>query len=76
MNIAKIRKTFLLSQYPMSFSGRHDEVVYIMVSIKLRFCKYMDDGHYVCHLLDNNTGTWCNCDYDKKTNYSEYPENV
>ena len=34
------------SQYSMSFSGGNDEVVYIMVSIKIHRSKEMDSGHY------------------------------
>ena len=60
----------------MSFSGKHDEVFYILVSIKLHVGKYMDSGHYFCDVLDYNTVMWWNCDDDTITNYSGYPENV
>ena len=59
----------------MSFSGKNDEVVYILVSIKLHVVNYIN-GHYVCDLLYYRTGTWRNCDYDTVTNYSGYLENV
>ena len=36
----------------------------------------MDSGHYVCDILDYNTGTWWRCDDEIITNYSGYPENV
>ena len=58
------------------FLGKHDEDVYIIVSVKLHIGKYMDSGHYVCDILDYNTGTWWNCDDDTITNYSGYPENI
>ena len=49
-------KVALPSQYSMSFSGSHDEVFYILVSIKLHVGKYMDISHYACDVLDYNTG--------------------
>ena len=33
----------------------------------------MDKGHYVCDVLDHNTGTWWNCDHCKITQYPGYP---
>ena len=37
----------------------------------------MDSGHYVCDVLDYNTGTWWRCDDDTTIkNYSGYPDNV
>ena len=36
----------------MSFSGRHDEVIYIMVSINNPVGKDIDSGQYVCDALD------------------------
>ena len=35
----------------------------------------MDQGHYVCDVLDYNTGTWWNCDDKKITQYPGYPMN-
>ena len=58
----------------MSFPGKHAELVYILVSIKIRIGKYMDIGHYICDVLDYNTGTQWNFDRDTITNYSEYPQ--
>ena len=69
-------KIDLPSQYSMSFSGKHDEVVYIIVSIKVRVDKYMDSGHYIFDELYYNTGIWCNCYDDTITHSSGYPENV
>ena len=36
----------------MSFSGSDDEVVYILVSVKINVGKDMDSGHYYCDVLD------------------------
>ena len=59
----------------MYFSGSHDEVVYIMASIKLHVGRDTDSDHYICDVLDYNTGTWWKCDYDIITIYSGYTEN-
>ena len=69
-------KKSLPSQYSMSFSGRHDEVVYILLSINIRDSKDMDSGHYVCDVFYYNLGTWCIYDDDTIINYSGYPDNV
>ena len=50
----------------MSFSGKHDEAVYILVAIKLHAGNDINSGNYVCDVLDYNTGTWWNCDDNKK----------
>ena len=60
----------------MSFSGRHDEVVYILVSINICVGTDMDSGPYICEVLYNNTETCCRFDDDTITNYSGYLENV
>ena len=60
----------------MFFNGKHGEVVYILVSIKIHVGKDMYSGHQVCGVLDYNTGTWWNYDDDKITNYLVYPENI
>ena len=60
----------------MSFSGKNDKAVYILFSIKQNVGKDMDSGHYVCDVLDYNTGTWWNYDDDTITNHSGYLENV
>ena len=59
----------------MSFQD-NPEVIYILFSIKLHIGNDMDKGHYVCDLLDYNTGTWKNCDYKTITQYTGYPMNV
>ena len=33
----------------------------------------MDNGHYVCDVLDYNTGTWRNSDDETITQYPGYP---
>ena len=77
MNSAKIKYIIALqSQYSIPFSGRHDEVVYILVSLKLRVVKDMYTDHYVCDLLGYNTGIWWRWDNDTITNYSGHPENI
>ena len=69
-------KTALLSQYSMVFTGKHDEVVYIIFYIKLLIGKDIDRGQYVCDELYYNTRTCLNCNDDTITNYSGYTENV
>ena len=59
----------------MSFP-KNPEVIYILVSIKLHIGNDMDQGHYVCDVLDYYTGTWWNCDDEKVTEYPGYPMNV
>ena len=59
----------------MSFPD-NPEVFYIIVSIKLYIGDDMDKGHYVCYVLDYNTGTWWNCDDVTITQYPGYPMNV
>ena len=60
----------------MSLPGICSEVLYIIVYIKLNIGKDMDKGHYVCYVLDYNTGTWWNCDDDTITQYPGYPISV
>ena len=57
----------------MHFSGKHDEVVDIIVSIKIHVGKNKDGCHYACNILYYITGKWYNFDDDTITNYSEYP---
>ena len=59
----------------MSFPN-DPKVIYILVSIKLDIGNDMDQGHYVCDVLDYNTGTWWNCDDEKVTPYPGYPMNL
>ena len=74
--LQKSNKVAFPDQYFMSFTGIDAEVIYIIVSIKINIGKYMDKGHYVCDILDYNTGTWWNCDDDTITQYPGYPMNV
>ena len=60
----------------MSFTGIEFELIYILISVKLRIGKYMDKGHYVCGILYYNTGTWWNCYDDTITQYPVYPMNL
>ena len=50
-------KISLSDQYSMSFPNNY-EVLYILASVKLHIGIDMDQGHYVCDVLDYNTGTW------------------
>ena len=68
-------KIALPAQYSMSFPN-DTKVIYILVSIKFHIGNYMDQGHYVCDVLDYNTGTWWNCDDEIITEYPGYPMNV
>ena len=52
MNIAKINKIVLPDQYSMSFPDKHIEVIYIIVSIKLRYVNDIHSVHYVYDVLD------------------------
>ena len=36
----------------------------------------MDQGHYICDVLDYSTGTWWKCDDEIITKYPGYPMNV
>ena len=51
-------------------------MLYILVYIKLHIGNGMDKGHYVCDVLDYNTGTWCNCDDKTIPQYPGYSSNV
>ena len=68
-------KIALPAQYSMFFPD-NPEVIYILVSIKLHIGNDMDKVHYVCDVLDYNTGTWWNCDDKRITQYPGYPMNV
>ena len=57
-------------QYSMHFPVTNAEVIYIIVSFKIHVVNYMDKVHYVCDVLDYNTGTWWNCDDDTTSQYS------
>ena len=50
--------------YSMSFLGKHAEVIYILVYIKIHIGNDMYKSHYACDVLDYSTETWWNCDGD------------
>ena len=52
------------------------KVIYVLFSIKYYIVNDMDQGHYVCDVLDYNTGTWWKCDDEIVTKYPGYPMNV
>ena len=58
----------LSAQYSMSFPN-DPKVIYVLAYIKFRIGNDMDQGHYVCDVLDYNTGTWWNCDDEIVTEY-------
>ena len=62
-------------QYSVSFPNNCEELC-ILVSIKLHIGNYMYQVHYVCDVLDYNTGTFWNCDDEIITEYLGYPINV
>ena len=73
---AKIKQKIALpAQYSTSFPD-NPEVLYILVSIKLHIGYDVDKGHYVCDVLDYNTGTRRNCYDETITQYPGYPMNV
>ena len=68
-------KIALSAQYFLS-RPNNPEVIYIIVSIKYHIGNYMDQGHYICDILDYSTGTWWKCDDETITKYLGYPMNV
>ena len=56
----------------MSFP-ENPEVIYITVYINLHIGNDKYNGHYVCDVLDYNTGTWRNSDDETITQYPGYP---
>ena len=52
------------------------KAIYILVSIKIYIGNDIDQGHYVCDVLDRNTVTWWTCDDEKVTQYPGYTMNV
>ena len=68
-------KIALAAQYFMSCPN-NTEVIYVIVSIKYHIINDLDQGHYVCDVLDYNTGTWWKCDDEIVTKYPGYLMNV
>ena len=52
------------------------KVIYVLVSIKYDIGNDMDQGQYICDVLDYSTGTWWKCDDEIVTKYPGYPTNV
>ena len=52
------------------------KVIYVLVSIKYHIGNDMDQGHYVCDVLDYNTGTWWKRDDEIVTKYQGYTMNL
>ena len=50
------QKVALPAQYSMSFPGIESKFLYIIVSIKIHIGKDKYESHYVCDVLDYNTG--------------------
>ena len=65
------KKISSITRFHFSLS-KHDKVVYILVSIKLRVGKYIDGFDYVFDVFDSMTETWQKYDYDTITSYSGY----
>ena len=51
-------------------------MIYVLVSIKYHIGNDLDQGHYICDVLDYNTGTWWEFDDEIVTKYPGYPMNV
>ena len=68
-------KIALSAQYFLSCPN-NPEVIYVLVSIKYYIANDLDQVHYVCDVLDYNTGTWWKCDDEIVTKYPGYPMNV
>ena len=60
----------------MSFTDKHAEVLFVLVSINVNIGNDIYKGQYVCDILDYNTATWCNFDDDTITQYPGYAINV
>ena len=51
-------------------------MIYVLVSIKYYIGNDMDQGHYICDVLDYSTGTWWKYDDEIITKYPGYSMNV
>ena len=72
---AKTTKKPLSAQYSL-YRPNDPEVIYVIVSIKYHIGNDLDQGQYICDVLDYNTGTWWKCDDEIVTKYPRYPINV
>ena len=68
-------KIALSAQYFLS-RPNDPEVIYVLFYIKYHNGNDMDQGHYICDILDYITGTWWKCDDEIITKYPGYPMNV
>ena len=68
-------KISLAAQYFLSCPN-NPKVIYVLVYIKYYIVNDLDQGHYICDVLDYNTGTWWKCDDEIVTKYPGYPMNV
>ena len=68
-------KIALSAQYSL-YRPNEPEVIYVLVSIKYHIGNDMDQGHYICNILDYSTGTWWKYDDEIITKYPGYPMNV
>ena len=68
-------KIALSAQYFL-YCTNNPEVIYVLVSIKYHIGNDMDQGHYICDILDYSTGKWWKCDDEIITKYPGYPINV
>ena len=60
----------------MYVPGKHDELLYVLVSIKIHIGNHIHSVHYVYDVLDYKTWTCWNCYDNTITKYSGYPYNV
>ena len=67
-------KIAIAAQYFLSCPN-NTEVLYVLVFIKYHIGNDLDQGHYVCDVLDYNTGTWWKFDDEIVTKYPGYPKN-
>ena len=67
-------KIALSAQYSL-YRPNDPEVIYVLVSIKYHNGNDMDQGQYICDILDYITGTWWKCDDEIITKNPGYPMN-
>ena len=68
-------KIALSAQYFLSLPN-DTKLIYALVYIKYHIGNDMDQGHYICDVLDYSTGIWRKCDDKIVTKYPGYPMNV
>ena len=75
-SFCKNKTKIALSAHNSMSCPNDPKVIYVIVSINFHIGNDMYQGHYVCDVLDYNTGTWWNCDDEIVTEYLGYPMNV